>query len=433
LGRPDAGRLRNEAAALLRRLLLCDTSNPPGREAQVVAVLEDFLGAAGVHCERVAKDPERPNLLATVPGRGDGSTLAFLGHADVVPVRREDWTVDPFAAIVADGAIWGRGAVDMKCQVAAVAVALAELAREGGATGDRMLVVTADEEVGDADVGATFLVAERPDLRIDFVVGEGAGERYPTPAGPIYLLDCGVKSTTSATVRVRGVAGDASLPAAGESALREVKELLAHLDDHRPRLRVPAELRPLLDLVGGSGTDEERLGRVREAHPPLAHTLEGLTRTVIRPTVLTVDGPQNMVPEAGCLVLQCIAPPGVARAEIEEEVRAALGPGDYELELDDPLGGSTSPPGTPLQDAIEAFLAEHDPESTLVPALGYGFSDCHFLREAYGAVAYGFIPFRHADPLVNLMTKHGADERVLAADVEFQALAALSIARYPLA
>src|SRR4051812_16103951 len=124
-------RLRREVAELLRRLVLCDTSNPPGREVQAAAVLEDYPGAAGVACERVAKEPERPNLLARLAGSGDGPLLAFLGHLDVVPVRRADWSLEPFAAVERDGAIWGRGTIDMKCQVAATAVALATLARDG--------------------------------------------------------------------------------------------------------------------------------------------------------------------------------------------------------------------------------------------------------------------------------------------------------------
>jgi acetylornithine deacetylase/succinyl-diaminopimelate desuccinylase-like protein len=320
----------------------------------------------------------------------------------------------------------------MKCQLAATAVALAELAREGGAPGDRMLIVTADEEVGDAGVGAPFLTSQRPDLRVDYLIGEGAGERIPTAVGPIYLLDHGAKATTTATVRVRGTAGDASLPGVGESSLRVVKELLARLEAHRPTLRVPAGLDPLLEIVGGDGPDEDRVARARGTHPALDLLVGALTRTAIRPTVLSVDGPQNVVPESACLVLQCLALPGTTSAEVESELREALGPGDYELELDELLGGTTSPVNTPLRAAIESFLHDHDAESRLVPALGYGFSDCHFFREAYGAVAYGFIPFRHADPLANLTTKHGADERVLVDDLEFQALAALGIARHGL-
>src|SRR3954454_19237490 len=91
--RHDAGgELRDEVVALLRRLIACDTSNPPGREAQAAAILEDYLGAAGLECERVAKDDERPNLLVRLRGSGDGPSLAFLGHLDVVQARREDWS-----------------------------------------------------------------------------------------------------------------------------------------------------------------------------------------------------------------------------------------------------------------------------------------------------------------------------------------------------
>src|SRR4051812_35316691 len=173
-----------DVVTLLQRLVACNTANPPGNEAQAVAILEEVLVPAGVECERIAKDPERPNLVARLPGRGGGPSLAFLGHSDVVQARREDWTVEPFAGTVRDGAVWGRGTIDMKSQVAATTMALAILAREGfRPNGDLMLIVAADEEVGDAAVGTPFLVEQRPDLAPDFVIGEGAGERYETPAG----------------------------------------------------------------------------------------------------------------------------------------------------------------------------------------------------------------------------------------------------------
>src|SRR3954447_11142724 len=99
----DEDAMRAEVTQLLQRLVACDTSNPPGREVQVVAILEAYLGAAGLECERVEKDPERPNLLARLPGTGDGPSLAFMGHADVVQARREHWSVEPFAAVERDG------------------------------------------------------------------------------------------------------------------------------------------------------------------------------------------------------------------------------------------------------------------------------------------------------------------------------------------
>src|SRR4051795_12287480 len=222
--------LRDEATELLQRLIACDTTNPPGVEVQAASVIENYATAAGLTCERVAKDPERPNLIVRLPGRGTGPSLAFLGHLDVVPAHREEWSVDPFAAIEREGAIWGRGAVDMKCQVAATTVALASLARAGFAPGgDLIVLLMADEENGSAGVGAPFFVEARPDLCPDFLVGEGAGERYETPAGPLYLLDHGVKATAAATVTVGGQSGDASLPVADGNALFELARLLARL------------------------------------------------------------------------------------------------------------------------------------------------------------------------------------------------------------
>src|SRR3954449_9834497 len=155
--------LRHEVVDLLRRLVACDTSNPPGRETQAAAILEESLLAAGLECERVAKDPDRTNLLVRLRGDGTGPSLAFLGHLDVVVAQREEWSVEPFAGIERDGAIWGRGTVDMKCQVAATAVALATLARSGfEPNGDLMLMLMADEEVGEAEVGAPYFVQARP-------------------------------------------------------------------------------------------------------------------------------------------------------------------------------------------------------------------------------------------------------------------------------
>src|SRR4051812_50215946 len=123
--------VHEEAKTLLQRLIACDTSNPPGREAQAAAILEAYLEPFGIDCERVAKDPERPNLLARLRGRGDGPSLAFLGHLDVVQARRQDWTVEPFAAVERDGAILGRGRGGMKGPGGPTALAPPTPRREG--------------------------------------------------------------------------------------------------------------------------------------------------------------------------------------------------------------------------------------------------------------------------------------------------------------
>jgi acetylornithine deacetylase/succinyl-diaminopimelate desuccinylase-like protein len=423
--------LRDEVVGLLRRLIASKTANPPGDEAQAAAVIEEHLRDTGLECRRIAKDPNRPNLLITLPGRGDGPALGFLGHLDVVPSRREDWSIEPYGGIERDGVIYGRGAVDMKGQVAATVVALATLAREGFCpAGDLMVVLMADEEVGDSGVGSDHFVEALPDLRLDYVIGEGSGERYETDQGPVYLLDRGVKASATATLTAQGRAGDASLHDAGQSAVFNLAELLLKLRDYEPAVRIHPALDDVLTALGGDGDDEQRLRRARASHPQLDRILRALTRSVLRPTIIEVPGPPNAVADRAKVSIQAVLVPGTTADELEAELREALGDEHgYDLEIVPPVGGRTSPADTPLRDAIASFLAEHDPEARLIPCLAYGYSDCDVMRERYNSIAYGFIPFRHGDPNVNLDTKHGTDERVLVDDLVFQTRAALHVAR----
>ena len=115
--------LRDEVTDLLCRLIRVDTTNPPGNETAAAELLRGYLEANGVGCELYARVPERASLVARIPGRGDGPSLLLLCHTDVVLADPAEWTVPPFAGEVRDGEVWGRGALDMKGQVAASAVA----------------------------------------------------------------------------------------------------------------------------------------------------------------------------------------------------------------------------------------------------------------------------------------------------------------------
>ncbi len=170
--------LREEAVALLQELIRLDTVNPPGNETRAAELLRDYLEEAGVRCDLYARVPERANLVARIPGRGRGPRLLLLSHTDTVLADPAEWTVDPWSGEVRDGCIWGRGALDMKGQVAASAVAVASLAREGfRPAGDLLFAATADEEVG-AGFGLSWLVEEHPEaVRCDYALNEGAGDR----------------------------------------------------------------------------------------------------------------------------------------------------------------------------------------------------------------------------------------------------------------
>ncbi|MFZ2501890.1 MAG: M20/M25/M40 family metallo-hydrolase, partial [Nocardioides sp.] len=172
---------------LTQALIRVDTTND--NETAAAEVLVDYLERATggvVETEIVCREPRRGNLVARLPGAAPGAPdLALVGHLDVVPADARDWTHPPFAAEIDDaGYLFGRGAVDMKNEVAARAVALAELARSGfRPSGDLLLIAVADEENGAADVGMHWLLGARPELRPAYAVNEGGGQRLELTDG----------------------------------------------------------------------------------------------------------------------------------------------------------------------------------------------------------------------------------------------------------
>src|SRR5919201_3791982 len=187
--------LREEVTELLQGLIRLDTVNPPENETRAAEYLRSYLEPTGVRCHLYAKVPERANLVARIPGRG-GPSLMLLSHTDTVLADPGEWQVDPWSGELRDGVVWGRGALDMKGQVAASAVAVASLAREGSAPGgDLIFAATADEEVGD-DFGLQWLCREHPEaLRADYSLNEGAGDRLQFGGRVVYVCSTAEKMT----------------------------------------------------------------------------------------------------------------------------------------------------------------------------------------------------------------------------------------------
>jgi acetylornithine deacetylase/succinyl-diaminopimelate desuccinylase-like protein len=118
------------------------------------------------------------------------------------------------------------------------------------------------------------------------------------------------------------------------------------------------------------------------------------------------------------VVVDCRLLPGQAQADVERLLFEVLGDGDYELEWMEGQGGTRSPFGTPLWDAVAGWVADVDPAATLVPISVAGFTDSHWLRESFGTVAYGFFPMRAMDPQLAARLIHSADERIRVEDLE---------------
>jgi len=418
--------LRDETTALLRDLLRVDTTNPPGRETAAATLLKDYLEASGVECELVARDPDRANLVARIRGTGDGPSLALLGHTDVVPADPAGWQHPPFAGhLDGDGYVWGRGAIDMKNETASRAVTLAVLARSGfRPRGDLMLIAEADEENGTDVVGLQWLVGERPDIRADYVINEGASERLKLADGrTVVTINVGEKATLPALVTALGRAAHASTPLAGANAVPRLAKLIGRLADHRPPRRLLPETRALLEALVGEvdGDLDGAIDRAQRLHPAFAELVAPLFSTTIAPTRLRGSDARNVMPARASVECDCRVVPGTTEDELASELAAALGtdvPHEVEF-LEPPNGGSVSPIDTPLYDVCRAWLAENDPGAVLLPTVCTGFTDSHFMRDAFGSVAYGFWPMRHTSYEVAAAGIHSVDERVHVGDLGY--------------
>ena len=435
-----------EAVGLLGELIRIDTSNPPEKELPVQELLAERLGDAGFECELLAAgDPERPNLVARLRGDGEGPTLCLLGHADTVPADAGEWSFSPWAGDVVDGEVRGRGAQDMKDQVAAEAAACISLAREGWRpAGELLFVCTADEEAG-AIIGAKWLCEERPEkVRADLVINEGGGPCFEIDGRRLYTLCVGEKGVWRFHLRTRGKAGHGSVPSLGDNALLKMAPLLERLRDQPPPEPTEAGIAflegVLEEALDGAGPEElaEALEKVRERAPLLAAYLaEPMLGVTLVPTMASASVKDNVIPGSADILVDCRVPPGLGEKDVRERLDDFFGElaRDVEIEFAENVTGNASPAASPLADAITDWVAENDPGAGVVPIVMPGFSDSHWWRKAFGAdtTVYGFSPQRdmtlfEASPLV-----HSADERIKASDVELAARFFADISRKVLA
>jgi acetylornithine deacetylase/succinyl-diaminopimelate desuccinylase-like protein len=367
--------------------------------------------------------PERANLVARIPG-GSGPSLMLLSHTDVVLADPAEWSVPPFSGELLDGEVWGRGSLDMKGQVAASAVAIASLARDGfRPAGDLIFAAVADEEVGDG-FGLQWLCEEHPDaVRCDFAVNEGGGERIELANGqPIYQATTAEKMTAPFQLLVRGRSGHASMPGIADNALVKAARLIERLAAFRPEPQLGPEVEEFLRVVlGDVPPASEAVQRVRELAPAAADVVEPLLAATFAATMISASQKRNVIPALCQVGVDCRLLPGQHPEHVEPMIRAVLGSDvEYELEWTEKAqGGTRSSFDTPLWQAIEDFVAEVEPGAKAAPLACVGFTDSHWLREAFGTVAYGFFPTTgEMPPEVAASLIHSADERVPVSDLE---------------
>jgi acetylornithine deacetylase/succinyl-diaminopimelate desuccinylase-like protein len=418
---PEAEALERRTTELLQRLIRFRTVNPPGNEQAAQEFLKETLEAAGFECELLAAVEGRPNLIGRLPGGSDGPRLCLLGHVDTVLADPADWSIDPWSGELRDGCVWGRGALDMKSQVAAEVAAATLLAEEGWRpeAGELLLVLTADEEAG-AEFGAKWLCEQHPDkVRSDLIVNEGAGEVLDFDGHRVYGVCVAEKGVFRFTLTTRGVAGHASIPRIGDNALVKLGPVLEALSDGRPALEASPEPVALLEALGIDPSDLDAALRELEARDPrVAVLVEPMLGVTLTPTMISASEKINVIPARAELRVDCRVPPELGEEHARGRVAKLLGEDGYEVRFDETVIGNRSSIDTPLMGAIREFVESEDAGARVAPVMLPGFSDSRWFRDAFpDCVAYGFFPQNVMDLFEAAPLVHGADERVPVRDL----------------
>jgi acetylornithine deacetylase/succinyl-diaminopimelate desuccinylase-like protein len=411
--------LQAETTEVLSRLIRFNTVNPPGNERAAIEYLAAYVRESGFETELLAAEQERPNLIATLRGHSeDGPTMVYLGHVDTVLAAAEDWQHDPWGGELIDGYLWGRGALDMKSQVAAEAVAAVTLARSGWrpAHGTLKLVFVADEETG-GDVGARWLTEQHPDrVRCDLLINEGAGSPFEIDGTRYYGVCCGEKGIFRLRLTASGVAGHASMPKLGDNALLKLIPVLEALRAGSCGFDPTPPALALIEALGEDPGDlETALANLRPKHPAIAVMVEPMLSVTMSPTVIHASEKINVIPARAWVKVDTRVPPGLGADVALRRLHDVLGDAaaGLEIEFTEQVYGYASPHRSALMDSIERWIGEHDPGAKTVPLLLPGYSDSSYFRAAFpDLVAYGFFPHKHQGLLETAPLMHNADERI---------------------
>ena len=356
---------------------------------------------------------------------------------DVVPAEPESWTEPPFAGVVKDDHVWGRGAGDIKNLVAAHAVAVSRLAASGcDFAGSVIYAATADEEEG-TDCGARWLVRNRPDLvRSDYLLNEGGGEYQMVRGERVYELNTGEKGTAQFRITVHGEAGHASVPLHRGNAVVAAAQIVQALHDHQPEVHMdalPADfVRLLVDDAGlcerllDPKSARAALAELHERNDTVARLLEPHYGTTFSPTIVHSSSEAiNVFPEKVVVTVDCRTLAGRGEDEVRREVDRALAGIDapWELEFVGSIMGNASADPSPLSEAIDRVMERCVPGARMVSLHCVGFTDSNWFRGAFpDVVAYGFGPYIEEDADITSDLFHNHDERIHVRDLAFQAV-----------
>jgi len=409
------------AARYLPELIRLDSTNPPGNETRVAQYLKKVADREGIPAETLGDNPQRLNFVARLKGSGKQRPLLLIAHSDVVPADRSQWSVDPLAAIVKAGYIYGRGAEDDKQLLAAELAVMVDLHRRKAAL-DRDLILLSESDEEAASLGALWMV-EHAWAKID---AEFALNEYsyilPTQSGvPVYQIQTAEKVPTRFKMTARGTAGHGSLPRDDNPVLHLARAITRLSEAAQPvqlnattraylnamsRLPDYAWLAPLVPKLEDPATAAVTADEIRTRDPEI----HAMLRTTVSATMLSAGTKINVIPNVAEAQVDGRRLPTESHEEVFARFRRIID--DPAVTIEAPANveqPSTEPSSltSPLYRAMEKVFHQAAPNALVVPFLMRGTTDGAYLR-AKGMAVYGVPIFRKDGEL----RMHGNDERI---------------------
>ncbi|HWE44041.1 MAG TPA: M20/M25/M40 family metallo-hydrolase [Gemmatimonadaceae bacterium] len=431
---PDWTAAQQETISHLQAMIRMNTSNPPGNEIAVARYLDSTLKAEGIETHLFEPAPGRAALVARLRGNGSKQPVILMAHMDVVGVERDKWSVDPFGAVIRDGYLYGRGAIDDKGMLSANLETMLLLKRnvlDKGATLSRdvVFVANSDEEAG-GDWGMGWLIANHPELvRAEFALNEGGRTRI-VQGKPLYLAVQNTEKVSHVVeVVASGTGGHASVPLK-DNAIVRLGRALAKIGEHREPLDVKPTTREfflelskvwpdrsqrqaMADVASRAPARQQRGARVLANIP----VLDAVLRNGISATMIGGGIRSNVIPVEAKATLNIRTLPGASLDSVLSRLKRAVNDPKVTFNIversdDAPGSDFTSPMFTAIADATRAV----DPQMVVVPYLSTGATDSARLRRL-GMQAYGILPFPMDQNDEDRM--HGNDERIPLASLAF--------------
>jgi acetylornithine deacetylase/succinyl-diaminopimelate desuccinylase-like protein len=430
-----------EVARLLADVIRIDTSNPPGNEGKLAEFLKNRFAGLGFEID-IVPTPQagKAHFIARLRGDGSKRPILLAAHEDVVGVEREKWSVDPFAGVIRDGYVWGRGAIDFKGGLAVFAQAVLDIAQQKRPLArDIIFLAEADEEGG--SYGTRFL-AEQAWSKIDceFALNEGGWIIKDAAEKVQYVsISTADKSSVSLLLTARGTSTHSSMPLA-DNAIFALSRGLAKLSTYDTRPKLTDSTRQFFLTLADTNpepmktqfrnlatSDDPKLIAAADQAISRNALFHAIMRNTIAPVLLNAGFRGNVIPGSAEATINFRTIPGTTAAELIDEIKTVIGDPRIEVKpvpgrappspaaAGRPVSSTESPKSGVLYDALVKHARMTFPSARVTPYLFQAGTDAAAWRSR-GIPVYGIYPY----PITSqdLERMHGNDERVPIASLE---------------